>query len=204
MQEILSTSIISLIWQRFIWFCRCMPLKTPRVKLMSVNLPNPQSLHFPQFFYSSSSRFLHCWDQVLMLICLSLYVRVSIHTHIKMHTGTRGRAHTHTPLLPSPWRCVRLWKHVKAVTQGAAHGFLILSLWPKACCQPPSGRVCVSVCGSACALVFVYVSMTRSGWGKCLCLVSCGEFAAVHLSPDATLTFIDYTKFFAGLFFFFY
>lgn len=70
-----------------------------------------------------------------------------------------------SPILLPPRRCVRLWEHVKAVTQREAHVFLIWSHLPKACCQPPSGYVCVSVC----ALVFVYVSMTRSGWGECLC-----------------------------------
>lgn len=51
-----------------------------------------------------------------------------------------------SPILLLPRRCVRLWEHVKAVTQREAHVFLIWSHLPKACCQPPSGYVCVCVC----------------------------------------------------------
>lgn len=82
-----------------------------------------------------------------------------------------GHHHPHPSLRsppPSPRRCVRLWKHVKAVTQRGSCVPRFEAICPEhAVSLHLDTRVCVGLL-SVCALAFVYVSVTRSGWGECL------------------------------------
>ena len=137
----------------------------------------------PQSTFCPPRHLLHLFLSPLCLVpTLLLICRSHTHTHTLMHTHP-------SPILLSPRRCVRLREHVKAVTQGEAHVFLIWSHLPKACCQPPSGYVCVCVCVCLCMFTCQWPGVVS---GECLCrCFACTEgwgsiFAGVWVRPCGT------------------